>query len=469
MSKSSLIEEIKKERGKRKFTNVDLQGVDLSGLDLSGLILLMSNLSGTDLSGTNLSGAKLARTDLSGAKLTEANLKGTVLIKANLTGADLTGANLTEANLTEATLKGADLTGANLTEATLKGADLTGAVLDGNTTNLTGVDVTSFNFLSAILIRIPDQHHIHKEAGKINYSELIKHLNKSNVFGIKKIFDAKIDYPSYFFTSISNIISEKKEEESDKEKEQRVREHVRLKIIMDERLNSFNYKDISPNLLEVVYYTLEYVKTQPDHFKKIYVENWLNSCIDEANKEGRLSCVHGILERFIFALSTACTILLSSGLTDEKKEEEYTIIIRIINQNPEVLITEYIEDWYKLHSKEEFKFSKETSDDEKIDSLRKYVTELLQSSPGIDKLIEKKIQEYVEGVGLGEDYFKYLGGVGTRRKRKTSRTGILARKTIKNKNRKKMTKRIKPIVKRRRNKKMNTVKSKTLLDLKTIN
>ena len=449
----NVIEEIKKKGGKRKFEKVDLQGVDLSGLDLSGLILLMSNLKDTNLSRTILSGANLAGTNLSGANLTKTNLTGTVLINANLTGTNLTEANLTRANVTRANLTEADLTRANLTEANVTGANITGA-------DLTEADLTGVDLSRAILIRIPGQHHIHREAGKINYSELIEHLNKSNVFGIKKTFDNKIDYPSYFFTSISNIISEKKEEESDKKKEQR----VRLKRIMDERLNSFNYKDISPNLLEVVYYILEYVKTQPDHFKNEYVENWLNSSIDEAYKEGGLSCVNGILERFIFALSTACTFLLSLGLTDEKKEEEYTIIIRIINQNPEVLISKYIEDWYKLHTKE--RFSKGTSDDVKIDSLRKYVNDLLQPSPGLDKLIEKKIQEYVKGVGLGDDYFDYLGGVGTRRKRKTFGTGRMSRKTIKN--RKKINKR-KTVVKRRRNKKMNTVKRKTILDLKTIN
>ncbi len=365
------------------------------------------------MEGANLRRADLRRADLTSAylreaDLTDANLEGADLYRAILQWADLTDANLEGADLTDAHLTGADLTGAYLTGADLTGADLT----DANLTNIIGLN------LVPTVRPIIDPYQVHRESTKINYSKLIAFL-KEKLDGINIPLD--INYASYINETISKLISESNESQDKKTKQQEG-----LQRIMNERLNGFNYGEMSQNIRNYIYYVLEYVKLQPSDFQKIYIDNWIESCVTDAYEGIQLSCVAGVIERFIFALSNACIISLSSG-----ENAEYDMINSIIRQNPDVLIPEYIQDWYKLHKKgSENAFSPETTEEQKKENLRNYLLELL---PDSRELIDTKIVEIADNIGYEEDDFLY-GGRRRRKNRKTTknRKTKTNRKTTKN-------------------------------------
>ena len=427
----------------------NLEGANLRGLYLTNANLTIARLEGADLAGAHLTEAKLIQADLEGANLrradlrradlrsaylkeadlTDANLEGAFLTDANLKEADLTDANLEGAVLTDANLEGADLTGADVTGADLTGADLTEAIL----TNIIGLN------LVPIVHPIIDPYQVHRESTKINYSKLIEFL-KEKLNGIN--IPENINYASYINETISKLILDSNEPQDKKTKQQEG-----LHRIMNERLNGFNYGEMSQNTRNSIYYVLEYVKLQPSDFQKIYIDNWIESCVTDAYEGIQLSCVAGVIERFIFALSNACIISLSSG-----ENAEYEMINSIIRQNPDVLISEYIQDWYKLHKKGgENAFPPETTKEQKKENLRNYLLELL---PDAIELIDTKIVEIADIIGYDEDDFLY-GGRRRRKNRKTTKKirskSNKKRKTIK---RRKITKKIRS----KSNKKRKTIK-----------
>ena len=403
----------------------NLEGADLEGADLEGANLRRANLTNANLTIARLEGADLAGAHLTEAKLIQADLEGANLRRADLRRADLTSAYLREADLTDANLEGADLyraiiemadltdanlEGADLTDATLRGADLTGADVTG--ADLTGADLTEAiltNIIGLNLVPIVhpiiDPYQVHRESTKINYSKLIEFL-KEKLNGIN--IPENINYASYINETISKLILDSNEPQDKKTKQQEG-----LHRIMNERLNGFNYGEMSQNTRNSIYYVLEYVKLQPSDFQKIYIDNWIESCVTDAYEGIQLSCVAGVIERFIFALSNACIISLSSG-----ENAEYDMINSIIRHNPDVLITEYIQDWYKLHKTgSENAFPPETTEAQKKENLKKYLLELL---PDAGELIDTKIVEFADNIGYEEDDFSY-GGRRRRKNRKTTK------------------------------------------------
>ncbi len=425
--------------------------INLENRDLTGAVLNRVNLRGARLSGANLTAAVLSRVNLRDARLSGANLRGANLRRSNLTDVDLSEANLTSAslwdadlrranlrgaNLTDASLSGANLTGANLTDVNLTGADLTGANL--TEANLTGANIRDANLtnvnLTDVILAVDDLMHVlgfrpqtptytppetppetprqtppridpnqvHRASANINYPKLIAFLKEKLDINIP----VNINYASYINVTISNLINSN-ETSSEKKREQQ----AGLQRLMNDRLDGFNYGEVSEDVRNSIYYVLEYVKRQPSDFQKIYIDNWLESCITDAYAGGEISCVVGVIERFIFALSNACIISLSSG-----ENAEYDMINSIIRQNPNVLIPEYIQDWYKLHKKgSENAFPPETTATEKKENLRNY---LLERLPDSRELIDVKIVEIADNIGYEEDDFLYGGRRSTRRRRR---------------------------------------------------
>ena len=110
------------------------------------------------------------------------------------------------------------------------------------------------------------------------------------------------------------------------------------------------------------------------------------------------------------------------------------MINSIIRQNPNVLIPEYIQDWYKLHKTgSENAFPPETTAAEKKENLRNY---LLERLPGSRELIDDKILEIADNIGYEEDDFVY-GGRRSRRRKNRKTTKKIRRKS----NKKRKTKR----------------------------
>ena len=296
-----------------------------------------------------------------------------------------------------ATLTSADLRGANLTRTNLTDADLTGVNWEGATLRDT---------LGLEPRRRPriDTNQVHRASANINYPKLIEFLKEKLDINIP----VNINYASYINETISKLINNNYETPEKKREQQEG-----LQRLMNDRLNGFNYGEVSQDVLNSIYYVLEYVKRQPSDFQKIYIDNWLESCITDAYAGGEISCVVGVIERFIFALSNACIFSLSSG-----ENAEYDMINSIIRQNPNVLIPEYIQDWYKLHKKgSEYAFPSETTAAEKKENLRNY---LLERLPGSRELIDAKIVEIADNIGYEEDDFLY-GGRRRRKNRKTTK------------------------------------------------
>ena len=94
----------------------------------------------------------------------------------------------------------------------------------------------------------------------------------------------------------------------------------------------------------------------------------MQDCIhayDGALFAATMTCANGALERIIFSLLPACA-------TDEEKED-YKKIIGIITANPQVLIIEYIKDWYKLHKTgTDAAFPEGTTEEQKKNDLRRF-------------------------------------------------------------------------------------------------
>ena len=438
--------------------NVDLRDAYLRGANLRGANLISASLREAILNDVDLSEANLTRARLYGTYLIRANLRGANLMHASLRRADLTNVDLTNANLTDADLSGANLTNADLTDADLTDADLTNVNMEGATlrgailtidtpfgdANLTGVNWEGVITLGLnqrrppgrpltppglppdwlLLRRQPriDPNQVHRESANINYPKLIEFLKEKLDINIS----VNINYASYINVTISNLINSN-ETSSEKKREQQ----EGLQRLMNDRLNGFNYGEVSDDVRNSIYYVLEYVKRQPSDFQKIYIDNWLESCIIDAYAGGEISCVVGVIERFIFALSNACIISLSSG-----ENAEYDMINSIIRQNPNVLIPEYIQDWYKLHKKgSENAFPPETTATEKKENLRNY---LLERLPDSRELIDVKIVEIADNIGYEEDDFLYGGRRSTRRRRKNRKT---TKKIRRKSNKKRKTKR----------------------------
>ncbi len=106
-------------KGRRDFTNQNLNHLDLQRANLSGVIFHQSKLMKVNLQGADLSSADFGRAILNQAVLRNANLSRAYLSYTDLEGADLRGADLSFAHLKDANLKGANLCGANLTHASV--------------------------------------------------------------------------------------------------------------------------------------------------------------------------------------------------------------------------------------------------------------------------------------------------------------------------------------------------------------
>ena len=112
------------QKGRKDFTNQELNELNLSKAFLPGINFYSSKLNRINLQGAELSRADLGKTDLSESVMKNANLSEAYLGYANLNGADLRGANLFGANLTYANLQGANLCGVDLSSARITEAQL---------------------------------------------------------------------------------------------------------------------------------------------------------------------------------------------------------------------------------------------------------------------------------------------------------------------------------------------------------
>jgi surface protein len=266
---------------------------------------------------------------------------------------------------------------------------------------------------------------IHQSAAKINYTELNKFLRSK----ISQPIVIPQNYADYIRDTINTLINESYELPAKKEEL-----NTGIKKIYDDRLKGLNYREQSQLLLNSIINSLEYVKTQPSVFKKMYVEAFVKDCVHAYEGNDGMTCAAGALERIIFSLVPACKT--------DPANPDYTTLIIIIS-GPE-LIKQSIKDWYILHNSTNSDndiFHAKTKIEKQAD-LREY---LLQRYPGLPDLIDELIINYAEVFGWEADDFTYGGGKRRNsrkiRKRQKNKTKNKTRKRQKNKTRKTIHKR----------------------------
>jgi surface protein len=249
-----------------------------------------------------------------------------------------------------------------------------------------------------------DPNQIHKESNKINYVKLNSFLKeKSHAADVP----ADLDFPTYINTVLTKIINE-----SDETEEKKKEQTSDLNRIMTNRLNGVGFSELSPKVRDSIYYSLEYLKQQPDDFKKIYVFTYIQECVRAYDGPDGMTCAMGALERIVNSFVKPCISSVSEG----KKNDEYEKLVAIIAANPQILIPEYILDWYRLHKKgTDGEFKAGTTEDEKKADLKSYLMDKFPENGG---LVNEKIAEIADNIGYDDDDFMFGG---KRRKTKKNR------------------------------------------------
>jgi len=262
---------------------------------------------------------------------------------------------------------------------------------------------------------------IHQSAAKIDYDQLNKFLSTK----IPQPIVIPPNYADYIKYTINTLI-----DNSVENSEQKKDLKAGLQKIYDERLQGLEYSEKSPLLLDSIINSLEYVKTQPSVFKKMYVEAFVKDCVHAYEGNDGMTCAAGALERIIFSLVPACKT--------NPANPDYTTLIIIIS-GPDLIIQSII-DWYKSHNPKNVgavAFPEGTSIEAKKADLRQY---LLGLYPDLPELIDKLIISHADSIGY--DDFTYGGkGRNTRRHKTKNKTKNKTRKRQKNKTRKTIHKR----------------------------
>ena len=264
-----------------------------------------------------------------------------------------------------------------------------------------------------------DPNQIHKESKKINYAKLNSFLKKKS--GSVDV-PANLVFPTYINTSLTNIINESGETE-----EKKAEYRQGLKRIMDQRLNGVEYSELSPKVRASIYYSLKYLEKQPDDFKKIYVDTFIQECVRAYDGPDGMTCAGGAFERIVSSFVKPCISSASEG----KENEEYEKLVAIIVANPEKLIQEYIQDWYKLHNNEgEHPFPDTATEMVKKADLKSYLMAKFPRYEGLAELVDAKIAEIADIIGYDDEVFTYGGKRRkTKKNRKLRKTNKKLRKT----------------------------------------
>ena len=285
-----------------------------------------------------------------------------------------------------------------------------------------------------------DPLHVHRVFAKIPITALIRFI-KTTLDPPSSPPPPASNYNDYIRITINSMIDETS---NPLEKKQQ------FNSIMVSHLNGLNFRQLSPVLLEAIYYTLEFVKRQPLEFKNSYLSPFLSDCVNayEGPRSSRMSCAGGILEQMVYSLYPACESEISKKDTsmateinkkrkfgEEETDNAYNEIVEIFQSNPVVLCPLYIKEWYQIYNianKAKNPGFYRKSDEEKKQILKDYLMEKL---PDQEALIDSNIAEYTDAIGLDEDSFTYGGKrrtiKRTRKRARKSRKSIRKKKTKK--------------------------------------
>ena len=283
---------------------------------------------------------------------------------------------------------------------------------------------------------VVDAMEVHRKSASVRYEDLVQFLKEKTG---KELAIAPENFGAYIKNSIIEIInncyrrkrrrshrrpnsirrtrrhggtrSRSPIENNSEEKEELLRG---LNNIMEQRLAGINYAELSPLVLESMFYTLEYVKMQDVAFQKPYVKAFVKDCITayEGTGEEAMTCAAGAMERIVLSLEIACT--------QNSSPDNQRILSYLIDPN------EFIIQWYKEH-KGCAGFPKESWNDDgfKTNSLREYLLDKVRGSKPDE--FNKLIEDTKAAIGMEcPDDFGY-GTTPTGGKKKSRKTRKLAK------------------------------------------
>jgi surface protein len=267
---------------------------------------------------------------------------------------------------------------------------------------------------------IVNPNQVHRESSKINLEQLICFFERK---GIPKQTD-NFDYKNFITDKLWSLFLRSGEQSNIIENS--------IQRILNERLQNFDYNNISPNLRLSIYYALKYVLEQPTEFINIYIISYTYDCINAyngANVLENMTCINGAIERLILSIVPAATSVLSiEPIPTGANIDDYTELISIINATPkDKLIKQYIHAWYKEHNitnNDETNNLNSFSLNERKANLRKYLLNKFHINEENEEneenelisLINAKITETETNIGFEDDSFMYGG-----KKRKTKK------------------------------------------------
>ena len=440
----------------------NLQGADLQGADLQEAYLLGADLQGTDLQEAQLQGANLGESDLQGA-----NLQG-----ANLQGADLRWADLRRADLRRANLQGADLRYTNMKYALLSGCIFTGAkIYEANMYNADwGEDDENVSLLNAIhneivpeddmLFDAPMQgvaFEVHNAFDKLNmnmdkYMDILNSvINDDHILYYKRNI---IDYVRQQFT-------EKINELSFLNKEVKIQElnTVLTKLGLSDMIND---EQVQLKIGK----TVDYVLKQSPAFIELYISGFIEECAHAYEGEGSagVSCVKGIVERFVLFIGSTLQELCNSDENENENDRANTgeregkrrkiereekiaqctpdqlALLKLFTKiNIDTLIQQWNQKWSERSEAWQAMSTESRREDFKQFIKEKYI-EADAYTPEIERLIDAKTATYEYVFANREDNEISFGGFKRHIKRKTKRIRLKKKRTRKNIKKKKCDK-----------------------------
>jgi surface protein len=275
---------------------------------------------------------------------------------------------------------------------------------------------------------VVDAQQVHKASGNVKYEVLNEFLSSKT--GNPEI-PSNLNYPKYINETINSLIRMSRianpfSGESAVIKRTQLDE---LQRIMNERLNRFNYNNLSPAIRESIFYCLNYVKSQSRTFQKVYVASFIKDCVNAYEGAAGMTCVNGAVERIVLSLLPACAA--------SQDNPDCSTIIPLITG-----FQDYILDWFKLHSPNHSTYVNEPFPSDSTgrrDNLKQYLLEKIKI-PGkedvVEDMIEENMKKWADPTNYDDDYFEYedknKGGRRTMKRRKGKRRQTMKKaKTVK--------------------------------------
>ena len=422
-------------------TDANLTGANLTNANLGNANLTNANLGNANLTGANLGNANLERVgleraNLEGANLERANLEGAYLEGANLTGANLTGANLTITTLTDANLTDANLMGADLEDANLMGADLTDANLrnailryaDLERANLTGADLIGADFTGAnltdadltgaILEPTAPTAPMHGIAFEVHTAFTTFEPKEPNYLGLINQPDFEGDIYEFIRNKFTENITT-------------LFPHDAKKLVDFNTAFTKMGKSIPDTNKQLIAKSISFAFEQDDNFKQQYIISYLDeTCKAYAGPGDNMSCVKGIIERFVLCVGSAVEIVCKDGCENETYKELDKLM------NPKFDIQAAASSWWE---NEAIKRDVIRMDEEgRKANFIQYLMNEAKKVGSYNEIVRREISDYSDDINYA--FAKLVLGGKKPRKTRKSRKTMKSRKAKKSRKSKKAKK-----------------------------